>query len=181
MLVHDNETGRYDPNYGSCGQNIFVSSHKVPWLFAIETWWLEKEQFEYGRTNDLHVIGHYTQMVWASTHEVGCGIAKCNYKPSTNSRFNQRVFYNYVCNYCPIGNYPEKLGLPYKKGKPCSLCKQHCKRNLCSNSCKYADHWINCGQLHRAFPGWVCGSNTPGGRDRFRKCRATCSCTHKVK
>ncbi|CAH1960260.1 unnamed protein product [Acanthoscelides obtectus] len=179
VLEHDNETGRYDPNYGACGQNIFISSHKVPWLFAIETWWLEKNIFRYGGRNELHEIGHYTQMVWASTHEVGCGIAKCNHEPS--SRFSPKVFYNYVCNYCPIGNHARRLSIPYKIGEPCSLCKQHCKRNLCLNSCPYADYWVNCGQLHRAFPNWVCNTSTPQGRDRFRKCRATCVCRHKIK
>ncbi|KAJ8909495.1 hypothetical protein NQ315_017596 [Exocentrus adspersus] len=30
FLVHDNITGRYIDNYGSCGQNIFIATHKVP-------------------------------------------------------------------------------------------------------------------------------------------------------
>lgn len=100
LLTHDNATGRYIDNYGSCGQNIFIASHKVPWKFAIETWWLEKDDFIYGKMNNLTLVGHYTQMVWATTHEVGCGIAKCyhhgNYKYS-----KAKLYYNYVCNYCP--------------------------------------------------------------------------------
>lgn len=37
--------------------------------------------------------GHYTQMVWRETKEIGCGIAVCG---------NTQVW---VCNYAPAGNY----------------------------------------------------------------------------
>lgn len=68
-------------------------------LFAIKTWYLEKDNFTYGSTkNDLKVVGHYTQMVWATTHEVGCGLQKCN----RNGSVKGKIYYNYVCNYCPM-------------------------------------------------------------------------------
>ena len=31
FLIHDNVTGRWVDDFGSCGQNIFVSTHQVPW------------------------------------------------------------------------------------------------------------------------------------------------------
>jgi len=31
LLTHDNATDRWMPLYGHCGQNIFVSTRKVPW------------------------------------------------------------------------------------------------------------------------------------------------------
>jgi len=31
MLTHDNATGRYDEHFGSCGQNIFISTMQVAW------------------------------------------------------------------------------------------------------------------------------------------------------
>ena len=42
-------------------------------LFAIKTWWLEKDFFHYGKHthNNLTLVGHYTQMVWAATHRYG--------------------------------------------------------------------------------------------------------------
>lgn len=68
-------------------------------LFAIETWYLEKDHFVYGnRSNDLKIVGHYTQMVWAATHEVGCGLSEC-YRTGNNT---WRKYFNYVCNYCPM-------------------------------------------------------------------------------
>ena len=66
-------------------------------LFAIKSWFLERDNFTYGGTNNnLHVVGHYTQMVWATTHEVGCGLSYCRLQDT------EKTFYNYVCNYCPM-------------------------------------------------------------------------------
>ncbi|CAH1109030.1 unnamed protein product [Psylliodes chrysocephalus] len=182
FLTHDNVTGRHIENYGACGQNIFVSTHKVLWFFAIQTWWLEKDLFTFGRPNpNLMTIGHYTQMVWASTHEVGCGVAECTSHGNYN-QFGRKVFYNYVCNYCPIGNRPGRLARPYKRGKPCNLCKRHCGRNkLCLNPCKAADQFTNCRDLFRRFPAWLCNSHqTEEGRNRRKNCLATCTCKHKI-
>nr|XP_022911082.1 cysteine-rich secretory protein 2-like [Onthophagus taurus] len=99
FLTHDDSKGRNDKNYGACGQNIFVSTHPVQWLFAMRTWFAEKKYFTYGSTkNNLKLVGHYTQMVWATSQFVGCGFAKCD----KNSGFpGKSTYYNYVCNYCP--------------------------------------------------------------------------------
>lgn len=31
LLTHDSPTGRWVDLFGSCGQNIFISTHQVPW------------------------------------------------------------------------------------------------------------------------------------------------------
>ncbi|CAO1364329.1 unnamed protein product [Diamesa hyperborea] len=180
LLRHDTPKGRWIENYGACGQNIFVSTHKVPWLFAMRTWFLERDNFTYGsHRNDLNVIGHYTQMVWAATHKVGCGLAKCN-----RGGPRGKAYFNYVCNYCPIGNRIEQLGTPYKKGKPCSGCLQSChskKIRLCVNSCNAADLWANCQELYQTWPDWLCGTdNTKEGIERQHKCLATCTCHGRI-
>uniref|UniRef100_T1H5I9 SCP domain-containing protein n=1 Tax=Megaselia scalaris TaxID=36166 RepID=T1H5I9_MEGSC len=124
FLTHDSHNGRYVHNFGSCGQNIFVSTHKVPWQFVLNSWYIERQNFTYGsRRNSLKAVGHYTQMVWASTHKVGCGIAKCMRGP------DGRPFYNYVCNYCPIGNYKDRFYKPYEVGNQCGACRGSCKSN----------------------------------------------------
>ncbi|XP_017785761.1 PREDICTED: cysteine-rich secretory protein 1-like [Nicrophorus vespilloides] len=178
FLTHDNLTGRYVDNYGSCGQNIFVATHLVPWLFAIKSWFLEKDNFTYGsKNNDILVVGHYTQMVWASTHQVGCGLTKCN-RIGNKTGIN---YYNYVCNYCPIGNYGKKLGIPYRSGKPCRNCKSSCFRNkLCTNSCPFADNWSNCRELFMAHPTWLCHTESTLGQTRRKSCGATCKCKGKI-
>ena len=55
---------------------------------------------------------HYTQMLWADTEYVGCGV----------SQYRDGSWYrNYVvCHYGPKGNW---LGNPvYEIGEPCSRC-----------------------------------------------------------
>lgn len=79
----------------SLKKNVFFSFFR---LFAMQTWFIERHNFTYGSDrNFLHVIGHYTQMVNAATHKVGCGLTRCK---SGGPR--GKPFYNYVCNYCPM-------------------------------------------------------------------------------
>ena len=47
-LSHSSSAGRWTNRFGSCGENIFIASHKVPWHFAIKSWFSEKELFNYG-------------------------------------------------------------------------------------------------------------------------------------
>jgi hypothetical protein len=42
-------------------------------------------------------VGHYTQLVWATTHKVGCGFHKCDH-----GGVKGKPYYSYVCNYCPM-------------------------------------------------------------------------------
>nr|AEE62003.1 unknown [Dendroctonus ponderosae] len=184
FLVHDSVEGRHVSGYGSCGQNIFIASTKVPWLFAIETWWLEKDAFKFGGKNNMTLVGHYTQMVWATTHEVGCGLSKCYRilydKNGKEIDGRKRVFYNYICNYCPIGNRPGRTSFPYKLGNPCSSCKKQCSKKLCLNSCDVSNVWGNCRELNRIHPTWLCRNHTPQGKHRHRNCRATCTCGNRI-
>ena len=78
-------------------------------LFAIKTWWLEKDLFSYGKDaqNNLTLVGHYTQMVWAATHKVGCGINECQMKQ--NGRMV--TYFTYICNYCPMWEWSLKVFL----------------------------------------------------------------------
>jgi pathogenesis-related protein 1 len=62
---------------------------------VVDTWAAEKVNYNY-QTNTCtpgEVCGHYTQLVWAATTEVGCGYAVC----ANNSQV-------WVCNYSPPGN-----------------------------------------------------------------------------
>jgi pathogenesis-related protein 1 len=66
---------------------------------AIDSWGSEKENYSYA-TNSCaagKVCGHYTQIIWESTTEIGCGTAVC----ADNTQI-------WVCNYSPAGNFVGK-------------------------------------------------------------------------
>ena len=61
---------------------------------AVGAWAAEAADYDHG-TNACSgfTCGHYTQMVWADTRYLGCGVAAC---PSGGEMW--------VCNYDPRGN-----------------------------------------------------------------------------
>lgn len=83
---------------------VFLSSNlrtphasRIGRLFVLRSWYVEHHNFTYGSPHNVpEVIGHYTQMVWASTHKVGCAVTKCAHGGPRN-----KPFFNYVCDYCP--------------------------------------------------------------------------------
>ncbi|NXW55472.1 CRIS protein, partial [Eurystomus gularis] len=108
-----------------CGENLFMSSAPFPWPYVAQAWYNEEKDFDYGigaKTQDA-VIGHYTQMVWHNSNQVGCGVAYC-----PNSKYQ----YFYVCQYCPMGNIISSIKTPYKAGAPCGDCPNACENGLCS-------------------------------------------------
>ncbi len=95
MFDHDPQSGVYPRE----GENLFMGT-KDAFSFAemmaplIE----EKKDFvpgrfpEVSRTGDWSDVGHYTQIVWPATKEVGCAVAS-----------NAQDDY-FVCRYLPAGN-----------------------------------------------------------------------------
>lgn len=76
-------------------------------------------------------MGHYTQLIWADSSEIGCALSY--YTSDAGGRKWHHILF--ACNYGPGGNY---IGRPvYKIGKPCSKCtkgKPNKKyRGLCGN------------------------------------------------
>jgi len=58
-LQHSSNVGRWTKRFGSCGENIFITTHKVPWHFAIKSWFSEKDLFKYGCGNNNLTEVHY--------------------------------------------------------------------------------------------------------------------------
>jgi len=69
-------------------------------------------------TGSTGVIGHYTQVVWADTTDVGCGYMTAK----NNGRFETVL----VCNYGPAGNW--NGAAVYKRGRPGSKCPSGTKK-----------------------------------------------------
>lgn len=81
---------------------------------AVDGWAAEIDCWEYGefmRTDSCDAqcvaqlnasgCGHYTQLVWSSTEEVGCGLSQCS-RSQGGPTFQFDIW---VCNYDPPGNF----------------------------------------------------------------------------
>ena len=67
---------------------------------VVDMWASEKKSFAYGpvgeecTSHDGGVTGHYTQLVWAESKKMGCGMATCGDAGTV-----------WVCNFFPAGNF----------------------------------------------------------------------------
>ena len=95
-LVHS-EDDPYDPD--PQGENLWAGTAGYYSADAMVGLWIaEKRNFRPGifpansRTGNLEDVGHYTQLMWCSTHKVGCALAR-----GRNDEFM-------VCRYSEGGN-----------------------------------------------------------------------------
>ncbi|NXT50246.1 CRIS2 protein, partial [Pluvianellus socialis] len=148
-----------------CGENLFMSTAPFSWSDAIQAWYNEEKDFEYGIGAKIEsaVIGHYTQLIWYNSHQVGCAVAYCPGK-----QFN----YFYVCQYCPPGNNVMQIATPYKSGPKCADCPGHCDRGLCTNPCKHQDYFGSCRNMKNLL-----SCSHPLVK---QKCPASCRCTSQI-
>lgn len=78
------------------GENLFGGSGKNTPAEVVERWAGEARCFHYESFPACCscTCGHYTQLVWADTQRLGCGMATCANGAEV-----------WVCNYDPAGNY----------------------------------------------------------------------------
>ncbi|XP_007538243.1 cysteine-rich secretory protein 1 [Erinaceus europaeus] len=154
--------------YTFCGENMHLTPYPISWSNVIEAWQKESQHFKYGQwisTEDSTQIEHYTQIVWATSYEIGCGISQCGKKASHK--------YLYVCHYCHEGNDPDKMSQPYNKGTPCQECPNHCEDKLCTNPCIYYDEHDKCKSHKQNI-----GCNHLSVK---LMCKASCLCETEIK
>lgn len=87
-MVHS-KNGRY-------GENIYVSTYE-PELNKVVDLWASEKKFYHGEAisgDNYHLFGHYTQIIWSQTTEVGCAEA-----------ISKSGKHYWVCQYYPAGNY----------------------------------------------------------------------------
>ncbi len=98
----------HNPGRGALGENIhaYATTGRQPskiGLAAVAAWASEASDYDYSGNTCGDVCGHYTQIVWRDTTDLGCGVAFC----SSGSPFGARLpdWWYVVCNYGPPGNY----------------------------------------------------------------------------
>jgi uncharacterized protein YkwD len=74
------------------GENLFWSSHPVDAAAVVDEWASEGANYDPRRNACKGTCGHYTQVVWAASRSLGCGMATCGSAEL------------WVCNYDPPGN-----------------------------------------------------------------------------
>lgn len=67
---------------------------------AVDSWYNEVKQYNYANPVFSAATGHFTQVVWKGSTQLGCGAAKGT--KTMNGR-NYNAFY-VVCHYAPAGN-----------------------------------------------------------------------------
>ncbi|NWU80325.1 PI16 inhibitor, partial [Onychorhynchus coronatus] len=121
---HNKERGRR-------GENLFAMAPMLELEFAVEDW--NGEEKFYNLTTSTcapgQMCGHYTQVVWSDTKQIGCGAKFCEKIEGIETE-NMHLL---VCNYYPPGNVKGKK--PYWEGPPCSQCPEGtvCVDNLCGD------------------------------------------------
>jgi len=91
----DHNSGRGKGYSYWVGENVFGSSGTATPERAVAWWAAEAKHYDYATNTCRGVCGHYTQVVWSETREVGCAIASC-----PKLTFSSAI----VCDYGPGGN-----------------------------------------------------------------------------
>jgi pathogenesis-related protein 1 len=93
LLATDEFKHRTDHDYG---ENLAAAQgQSMSPTTVVKYWGEEVQNYDYNKNSCKpgEMCGHYTQVVWKSTKEVGCAMAKSGIKEV------------WVCNYNPPGNY----------------------------------------------------------------------------
>lgn len=99
-LIDHNE-GRSDGHPYYVGENVYGSSGAATGADAVASWASEEADFNPATGGCSGVCGHYTQIVWRTSVELGCALSNC-----PGLTYGSSV----VCNYGPGGN---SGGRPY--------------------------------------------------------------------
>jgi hypothetical protein len=83
------------------GENIYASTGATTPAGVVASWVSEKKYYDYSNSSCSKVCGHYTQVVWRDSTQLGCGHTTC----ASNSPFGSGKWELWVCNYQPPGNW----------------------------------------------------------------------------
>jgi len=139
-------------SFTSYGQNLYmIGGAPMDVVDGVQSWYDENLDYDYdtlGCSPDK-MCGHYTQVVWATSRQVGCAHHYCSTLQNSDMTRAEVL----ICNYLPPGNFIGQK--PFKKGAACSKCASGaawCKYNelCCSKAggdCSCAARCHNCAEL----------------------------------
>ncbi|XP_011892266.1 PREDICTED: C-type lectin domain family 18 member A isoform X2 [Cercocebus atys] len=101
------------------GWNVqLLPAGSASFVKVVSLWFAEGQRYSHaaGECARNATCTHYTQLVWATSSQLGCGRHLCS--------ADQAAIEAFVCAYSPGGNWEVngKTIVPYKKGAWCSLC-----------------------------------------------------------
>ncbi len=81
------------------GENLAWASYDMGSRSVVKMWYDEEALYDYSKPGFSSATGHFTQLLWRGTVEVGCGHAeRCGPEGSAMEHV-------WVCQYNPPGNY----------------------------------------------------------------------------
>jgi uncharacterized protein YkwD len=86
---------------GSSGENLYADTGQGSAGAVVADWVSERAAYDFSSNTCSGVCGHYTQVVWARSLRLGCGVTHC----TSGSPFGSGAWNLWVCNYDPPGNF----------------------------------------------------------------------------
>ncbi|XP_064398515.1 uncharacterized protein LOC135345091 [Halichondria panicea] len=131
VFEHNTDRVSQQNTFTSVGENILLSQENPVnnYTGLVGEWQNQGADYDYpmNTCSVSAVCGAYTQVVWANSNNVGCGVYRCN---------NSTIGLLLVCNYGPAGNFIGQS--PFMTGnQSCSACppnSTYCESNLCTAS-----------------------------------------------
>lgn len=146
---HSSDRDKLD-GYNYVGENLYAGTHEFDPADVVQAWYDEITFYDYETRRCTDVCGHYTQVVWANSRAVGCGVKYCPVLTSPHIR-KQDFSRGYIvaCHYGPGGNYVQEK--PYSKGDSCAHCPMtagFCVKNLCAKRPKIGSNAGHVNHTH---------------------------------
>ncbi|KAK3984998.1 CAP domain-containing protein [Cladorrhinum sp. PSN332] len=94
-------TCKMEHSGGPFGENLAIGCTDLDG--CIELWGNERDEYDFGKGKFTTATGHFTQLVWKNTTDVGCAARFCASKGKDGKETGRGSWY-LVCEYWPRGN-----------------------------------------------------------------------------